>query len=57
MQKRRATELEAREGNDDTCDPQANGQSTYWFRCAGADELNVKGRPRNRPLLSNELFK
>ena len=30
----------------------ANGRSSDWFRCAGADELDVKGRPRNRPFLA-----
>ena len=45
------------EGNACTCAPRANGRSSDWFRCAGADELNVKGRPRNRPFLREELFK
>jgi len=30
----------------------ANGRSFDWSRWAGADELDVKGRPRNRPFLA-----
>ena len=48
--KRRASESSKHdEGSADTCTPQANERLSDWFRCASADELDVKGRPRNRP--------
>ena len=35
----------------------ANERSSDWSRCAGADELDLKGRPRNHPFLQTELSK